>query len=232
MNFTEMNFTEVAGTNNLLDFEIDFCSSIFVPMIPICVLSTSFKTNKPVQEIVDDINALFTKFNIQFEFIRHTAEYSASYINGTEKTGFYVHIYNCSDPLMYLNDNCDKIIEVQRLKGDGFVFNSIYTEICNAVLGVPTNSSSKQFYRNMWSGTNDNEYNELDNEYNELVNEYNELDITDQTHSDSLIVKHDKLADKYNEYIKEQEIHLRNLKKKHNDLFGSKYNVNPDMYSL
>ena len=114
-------------------------SIIFVPSIPYLIFPTNFHSTKSVEEIVTLISETLNEIGVSFEFNNINAEYNAVFVKGADYTKFQIHIYNNEIQDNELgnelgNESGEKIVEAQRLSGNGFAFNSIFTEIKNAVL--------------------------------------------------------------------------------------------------
>lgn len=100
---------------------------IFIPFAPMVIMPLNMKTTRHVQDIVDTISNTLNDNEFSFAFSLHHSEWNVTYVD----LMFDVHIYKVAET------GDEKIVEVQRLRGDRHIFNIISQKILTAVNNIP-----------------------------------------------------------------------------------------------
>lgn len=118
-----------------------FCnmSEISVPAEPMCLVPTHFRSSLSTTELVDRITQVLEREGMSFDFCRHMAEFSVASMQDGCYSKLQVSLYHPAvgpDGNRVTSADGEKIVEVQRMGGDGFEFLRLFHLISDAVLGT------------------------------------------------------------------------------------------------
>jgi len=104
---------------------------LIAPQKPWYLMPTHVYCSKPLDNLVQDINAALSSYpeQIKFEFIRHDCSFHGSYYSGEASTDFSIRIYQ--------DNGGSYIVEFHRMESnsDRFLFSQFYQSMQEVVLG-------------------------------------------------------------------------------------------------